>query len=663
MAKEKINVVRIDTDPAKKSLKDLRKELMDIRNEMVNLEEGSDAFLEMAQKGGELQHQMQEISGSIRGASSDFGDMVGNVTNVMAGITGAFQAVAGGLQAMGMESEALDKTIARMQGLMAVTQGLSAIDDGIKSFDKLTASMGAAGAKLSAFVKGLGKIAAPIAIVTALGVAFTKLKSAIDGTSTALKNRTTEQDKFNTSLQRELEIRKRAGFTEEETLLFEISQYELRNQKLNEHNAALQAEIDLVNKNSEAARNAASMYGTVANQAAYQGVQQASNINVGANTALMTENTKEINKNAEALAKLKEELEIITEARALAARRAQEIVVDDPTLKPISGGGGNSSTEDNDVIKPFEGIIYITDEINKKLEEKYDIQLEKLKRSNKTNSEKLQEEIEIEKKRLKLYQEETIEYEKQQTKIWELENELNELIKNSTAATKTKIDQVRELGNATFETLKDTMGLFGESSLGLTTGWVESLNIFQDAFTQTMDIVKEKGKSGWTAYGDVAATALSGIGSMLNALSQEQDVSTEEGFKQQKALQISATVMNMLSGVMSAWTSAMSPANEWMTLPGQIAMGTITSAMIAGIGAAQIAKIKSQTMNSAIASGAIQASPSAMSSMVVPPVQYSNAVQGANTEGAIRDSKVYVTETDIKNTMNKVSVQENENIY
>ena len=662
MAKEKINVVRIDTDPAKKSLKDLRKELMDIRNEMVNLEEGSDAFLEMAQKGGELQHQISEIGESIRGASSDFGDMVGNATNVMAGITGAFQAVAGGLQAMGMESEALDKTIARMQGLMAVTQGLSAIDDGIKSFDKLTASMGAAGAKLSAFVKGLGKIAAPIAIVTALGVAFTKLKSAIDGTSTALNKRTTEQNNFNTALQKELEIRKRAGFTEEETLLFEISQYELRNQKLNEHNAALKAENDQVAKNAEASRNAASMFGgAVANQAAYQGVQQASNVNVGANTALMAENTKEINKNNEALAKAKEELDIIIKARQLAAKRAQAIVVDDPTLQP------SSETPD---LKDL-GLVEFTDQdlaeglerVKRYWEGVYDIQLEQNKRSEKSDKEKLAKEIEIEEERLTLYKEGTLEYEKQLTKIWELENGLKELTKSSTEEVKTKIDQVRELGNATFETLKDTMGMFGDSSLGLTTGWVESLNIFQDAFTQTMDIVKEKGKSGWTAYGDVAATALSGIGSMLNALSQEQDVSTEEGFKQQKALQISATVMNMLSGVMSAWTSAMNPANSWMTLPGQIAMGTITSAMVAGIGAAQIAKIKSQTMNSAIASGAIQPSPGALSSMVVPPVQMSSAVQGANTEGAIRDSKVYVTETDIKNTMNKVSVQENENIY
>ena len=39
--------------------------------------------------------------------------------------------------------------------------------------------------------------------------------------------------------------------------------------------------------------------------------------------------------------------------------------------------------------------------------------------------------------------------------------------------------------------------------------------------------------------------------------------------------------------------------------------------------------------------------------MVIPPVQYSSAVQGASTEGAIQNTKVYVTESDIASTMNK----------
>ena len=88
---------------------------------------------------------------------------------------------------------------------------------------------------------------------------------------------------------------------------------------------------------------------------------------------------------------------------------------------------------------------------------------------------------------------------------------------------------------------------------------------------------------------------------------------------------------------------------------------TLIAALVAGVGGAQIAKIKSQTMDSAHPNTNINAK--SVNATIIPPVQYSNAIQGASTEGAIKDSKVYVLESDITNTTNKVAVQESENTY
>ena len=66
MSKETIKVVEINTDPAKKSIKDLRKELLELKNQMANLEEGGDEFLEIANKAGELKHQLDEINESVK---------------------------------------------------------------------------------------------------------------------------------------------------------------------------------------------------------------------------------------------------------------------------------------------------------------------------------------------------------------------------------------------------------------------------------------------------------------------------------------------------------------------------------------------------------------------------------------------------------------------
>lgn len=716
MAKETIKIVQIDTNPAVKSLKDLRKELLEYKNQMTNLEEGSDAFLEVANKAGEVKHQIDEINESIKGASSDFGDMIGNITNVIAGITGAFQAVAGGLQAMGVESEAIDKTIAKMQGLMAVTQGLSAIDDGIKSFDKLTKSLGKAGETLNGFVKELGKIAAPIAIVTALGVAFVKLKERIDGTSTALKNRETAQKNFNTELERELEIRKQAGYTEEENIQFEIAQLELRNQQLEETNETLQAQNDLVSQNAQAAQSAAgAMGGLVASHAAFDGVAQSSNINVGANTRLIQENTKEINDNAEAISNLKNELDIIGKARELAAKR---------TTKSSSTTTENTIEEDTENLYELfrksqskldkEYSIYLTDLENKllalyekeqKLINKYNVEKKELSgfplltvEENEQTLMGLVEQLELRKQQLSVEQriagviEEELEMTKNAISRYDGKqvsdddiNILNDLITRKQQLTKELYNQndiineleqsygelataIKELGeeesfkwiytvNEQLYILTDTLNLFADSSLGISSGFVQGVDEMHNAIWGLLDTIKTGGKDAWKGYVYAASMGLQAVGTMLNAASEEVDTNTKDGFEQQKKLQVGATIMNMLSGIMAAWTSAMS-----LPTPYNVIAGAANSALIAGIGAAQIAKIKNTKFDGGGTDSA-SVSNSAVSSTIIPPVQYSSAVQGATTEGAIKDTKVYVTETDIASTQRKVIVQETENTY
>lgn len=634
MAKDKVQIIQINTDPAKKSLKDLRKELKDLKDEMVNLEEGSDAFLEVAQKAGEVKHQIDEISESVKGASSDFGDMVGNISNVTAGLVGAFSAVQGGLQAMGFESKAIDESIKQMQGLMAVVQGLGQIDTAIKSLNKLQKSI-TSSTKAAQLLKAAltpKTFLAIAAAITAVTLVFNKLKTAQEEARIA-------QEEYNKKLEEENRIRRESNVKD----FLRSLNTELR---VKEAIASVKYEDDELKYKKEMLHE----YILEMNRAK---LELDNVLAIGPNSSAWAAVGKDYQTELQKWKQYAEQLSALVQQTkdditVLEARAAEEAKKPKPK-KPV---------EDNNIIQPFEDIVNITDEIDKKLQEKYDIQLEQLKRSNKTKEEQLKIEIEIEKKRLALYTEGTLEYEKQLTHIFELEQDFAEQFSETV---KSKLDAIEDMGNQMFETLKSTMEMFSESSLGLTGNWTAALDDFQSAFTQTMAIVKTEGKSSWTAYGDVAATALNGIGTLLNALSNEQDASNEEGFEKMKKLQIAATVMNMLSGIMSAWTSAMSPSNAWMTIWGQVAMGTAMSAMIAGIGAAQIAKIKSQTRESANPNTNINAK--AVGSMIVPPVQHSQAVQGANTEGAIQSQKVYVTESDIVDTINKVSVQENENTY
>ena len=75
----------------------------------------------------------------------------------------------------------------------------------------------------------------------------------------------------------------------------------------------------------------------------------------------------------------------------------------------------------------------------------------------------------------------------------------------------------------------------------------------------------------------------------------------------------------------------------------------------------QINKIKSTKFDSGGSTASVNSS--AVSAMVMPPVQYSNTVLGSETKGAIANQRIYVLESDITNTTKAVVTQTEENIY
>ena len=200
--------------------------------------------------------------------------------------------------------------------------------------------------------------------------------------------------------------------------------------------------------------------------------------------------------------------------------------------------------------------------------------------------------------------------------------------------------------------LNDTMSRFGESSLGLTGSWQNVVSDFSNTFAQLADNIA-KGENSFSNWSQMAASGIQSVGTLLNALSDEQDSSTKQGFEAQKKYQISATVMNTLAGIINAWSSALA-----ITPPVGPILGAANSAMIAALGAVQIAKIKNQRFGE---EGNV--SSSTINSTLIAPTQYSQAVQNANIESKLGDNRVWVSETDISRVQDRVKVQESENTY
>ena len=144
--------------------------------------------------------------------------------------------------------------------------------------------------------------------------------------------------------------------------------------------------------------------------------------------------------------------------------------------------------------------------------------------------------------------------------------------------------------------------------------------------------------------------AASGIGQIFTNLGEFM----EEGSKEQKAVQIMGATINMLGGI----TAAIAGAFTTHTGPWDIALAAIQATAIATNGAATIAKMAKTNKSNA---SSISASPNASAvSSIQAPIQYTQDVQGSSIENAIKDTRVYVVESDISNTQNRVDVTESE---
>ena len=225
-----------------------------------------------------------------------------------------------------------------------------------------------------------------------------------------------------------------------------------------------------------------------------------------------------------------------------------------------------------------------------------------------------------------------------------------------------KSTETVSLAKGISDAVSETSALLTE--LGDNPAWGNILNNVSKIALVFDDLNKnhiEKGsKDAMNAYMQVAALGFGAVGQMLNGLAAEQKTSTKEGFETAKKMQIASATMTTLSSVLQAYAAGNSMASQMgLAAPIGWAMGAAMASMVGALGAVNIAKIAKQKFEDPGNTSVSTPNTSAVAN-VIAPVQYTQDVQGASIEAAIKDAKVYVTETDISNTQNKVSVTENE---
>ena len=230
---ESVNtVLSIDTSKSASSMKELREQIKELRNQLVGLDSESQEYADTLVELGEKTHQMKEISEQVRMTNTDFGDTLGNVSNVMAGGIAAVQGMTAGLSLLGVEMGDDNKLTQTLVKSMSLLQSLGSMDKAIKSFKALATVM-----KSNITVAGgLGKALKALAVsnpFTAILAAITAVVAAGAALITMFRNAAdaAEQLKDNAMFDADIKSIKEMGWQLEETTrrmkLAQKGQYEI----------------------------------------------------------------------------------------------------------------------------------------------------------------------------------------------------------------------------------------------------------------------------------------------------------------------------------------------------------------------------------------------------------------------------------------------------
>ena len=153
-------VLTIDTSKSASSMKELRQQIKDLKDELVGLDQNSQEYADTLVVLGEKMHQLKEINEEVTRTNTDFGDTIGNVTNVMAGGVAAVQGLTAGLSLLGVEMGDDNKLTQTLVKSMALLQSLGSMEKAVKSFRALTTVM----KSNIAMAGGLGKALKALAV-------------------------------------------------------------------------------------------------------------------------------------------------------------------------------------------------------------------------------------------------------------------------------------------------------------------------------------------------------------------------------------------------------------------------------------------------------------------------------------------------------------------
>lgn len=200
---------------------------------------------------------------------------------------------------------------------------------------------------------------------------------------------------------------------------------------------------------------------------------------------------------------------------------------------------------------------------------------------------------------------------------------------------------------ASLEAAQDAIDQVLSIGDGLSSKWGDAFAVLHQGFTQ-MAVDLKSGKKDWTTYANGAASAIGFVSQVTQALADQQETDTEEGFNKQKKLQKASVILSGIQGSVSAVTNAI---RDLGVPAGPIVGGALATAIIA-MTTAQVAAINKTSFEGGGSPGNVGVSVTP----VVSGIDESLPTQTVVTNQ--QDQRVYILESDIQSSNKRVKVRE-----
>lgn len=200
---------------------------------------------------------------------------------------------------------------------------------------------------------------------------------------------------------------------------------------------------------------------------------------------------------------------------------------------------------------------------------------------------------------------------------------------------------------ASLEAAQDAIDQVLSIGDGLSSRWGDAFAVLHQGFNQ-MAVDLKSGKKDWTTYASGAANAIGFVSQVTQALADQEDTSTEEGFNKQKKLQKASVILSGIQGSVAAVTNAIRD----LGFPAGPIVGGAMFTAIAAMTAAQVAAIDRTSFEG----GGSPAKAGVSITPVVSGIDESLPTQTVVTNQ--QDQRVYILESDIQSSNKRVQVRE-----